>query len=97
MATDGGVGGRGGEPTSGTEEAPSHADGRGEQAVPLGAAVVTADHEVLGQEQAAGGDAAVPRVVGDGAAHAANHAAWRERGREGERGRGRVREREGDK
>lgn len=58
--------------TSGTEEAPAHVDGRGEQAVPLGGAVAAADHHVMGDDDAAGCDAAVSRVVGDRAADAAH-------------------------
>lgn len=62
--------------TSGAQEAPAHVDGRGEEAVPLGAAVVAADHDVVGEDHAACRHAAVPRVIGQRAADAAHQATW---------------------
>lgn len=50
--------------TSGTQEAPSNVDGGGQEAVPLGAAVATADHDVMGDDDAARGHTAVSCVIG---------------------------------
>lgn len=50
--------------TSGTQEAPAHVDGGGEEAVPLGAAMAAADHDVMREDDAARRHAAVPCVVG---------------------------------
>lgn len=61
--------------TSGTEEAPAHVDRRGEQAISLGGAVAAADHQVMGDDDAACCHAAVSRVVGNGAADAAHQTA----------------------
>lgn len=73
--SEGGV--RGWELTSGTQKAPAHVDGGGEKAVLLGAAVVAADHDVMGEDDAAGGQAAVAGVVGQRAADATNQTAWK--------------------
>lgn len=64
------------ELTSSAQEAPAHVDGRGEEAVPLGAAVAAADHDVMGEDHAACRHAAVPRVIGHRAADAADESAW---------------------
>lgn len=64
------------ELTSSAQEAPAHVDGRGEEAVPLGAAVAAADHDVVGEDDAACCHAAVSRVIGHRAADAAYEAAW---------------------
>lgn len=61
--------------TSGTEEAPAHVDWRGEEAIPLGAAVAAADHDVMGDHNAARRNAAVSRVIGNRAADAAHQTA----------------------
>lgn len=52
------------ELTSGTKEAPAHVDGGGEEAVPLGAAMAAADHDVMCEGDAACSHAAVSCVVG---------------------------------
>lgn len=52
------------ELTSGTQEAPAHVNRGGEEAVPLGATVVAADHDVMGEGDAACRHAAVSRVIG---------------------------------
>lgn len=70
--------------TSGTEEAPSHVDGGGEQAVPLGTAVVAADHDVMGEDHAARCHTAVSCVIGHWTADTAHQTPWRG-GREGEK------------
>lgn len=83
---DGGSGGSVGEEgrycvrgeglTSGTQEAPAHVDGRGEEAVPLGAAVAAADHDVMGEHDAARCHAAVPRVIGHRTADTTHQTTW---------------------
>lgn len=52
------------EPTSGTQEAPAHVNRGGEESVSLGAAVVAADHDVMGEDDTARRHAAVSRVIG---------------------------------
>lgn len=52
------------ELTSGTQEAPAHVDRGGEEAIPLGAAVTAADHDVMGEDDAACGHTAVSCVIG---------------------------------
>lgn len=50
--------------TSGTQEAPAHVDGGSEKAVPLGAAMTAADHDMMGEDDTACGHTAIPRVIG---------------------------------
>lgn len=63
--------------TSGTQEAPAHVDGGAEEAVLLGTAVIAADHDVMGEDDAARRQAAVAGVVRQRAADATNQTAWR--------------------
>lgn len=62
--------------TSGTQEAPAHIDGRGEEAVPLGAAVAAADHDVMGEDDAARRHAAISRVIGHRTADTTHQTTW---------------------
>lgn len=49
--------------TSGTQEAPAHVDGGSEEAVLLGAAVATADHDMVSEDGAARRHTAVACVI----------------------------------
>lgn len=66
-----------GKLTSGTQEAPSHVDGGGEEAVLLGAAVVAADHDVVSKDDTACRHAAVAGVIGQRTADTTNQTTWR--------------------
>lgn len=73
------------ELTSGTQEAPAHVDGGGEEAVPLGAAVAAADHDVMSEGDAACRHAAVSCVIGQWAADTTHQTTWKGSKREGEK------------
>lgn len=68
---------RWGKLTSGTQEAPSHVDGGGEEAVLLGAAMVAADHDVVSKDDTACRHAAVAGVIGQRTADTTNQTTWR--------------------
>ena len=73
------------ELTSGTQKAPAHIDGGVEEAVPLGAAVAAADHDVVGEDDATRRHAAVSRVIGHWTADTAHQTTWTRRRAEGEK------------
>lgn len=71
------------ELTSGTQEAPAHVDGGGEEAVPLGAAVAAADHDVMGEGDAARRHATVSCVICHRTADTTHQASWTGKQRRG--------------
>lgn len=75
---------RWGKLTSGTQEAPSHVDGGGEEAVLLGAPMVAADHDVVSKDDTACRHAAVAGMIGQWTADTTNQTTWRGNRREGE-------------
>lgn len=66
--------------TSGTQKAPSYIDGRREEAVLLGAAVVAADHDVMSEDDAACRHADVAGVIRHRTADAVNQTTWKRGG-----------------